>query len=183
MEGCFIEDEFPLPPFSEVLRIIENREPNFTNPGAHNQRLQLPSDGMIGEEAKGRWTPEEHRLFLEGVMLYGKDWRKMQPLIKTRSLIQIRTHAQKVFKKVNTKKGPSAQQQQIALRNDGRDEQGGIQVHATAIAPMSVTTVPTNSVPPTAPASASAPVSASASSTSASVSNEQPPPNKRTKLN
>lgn len=33
-------------------------------------------------------------------MLYGKDWKKMQALIKTRSLIQIRTHAQKVFKKI-----------------------------------------------------------------------------------
>lgn len=51
-----------------------------------------------------RWTAEEHRLFLEGVMLYGKDWKKMQPLIKTRSLVQIRTHAQKVFKKVGLKK-------------------------------------------------------------------------------
>lgn len=51
-----------------------------------------------------RWTPEEHRLFLEGVMLYGKDWKKMQPLIKTRSLVQIRTHAQKVFKKIGLKR-------------------------------------------------------------------------------
>jgi hypothetical protein len=37
-------------------------------------------------------------------MLYGKDWKSMQPLIKTRSLVQIRTHAQKVFKKVGLKK-------------------------------------------------------------------------------
>lgn len=51
-----------------------------------------------------RWTAEEHRLFLEGVMLYGKDWKKMQPLIKTRSLVQIRTHAQKVFKKIGLKR-------------------------------------------------------------------------------
>lgn len=51
-----------------------------------------------------RWTPEEHRLFLEGIMLYGKDWKKMQPLIKSRSLVQIRTHAQKVFKKIGLKK-------------------------------------------------------------------------------
>jgi len=51
-----------------------------------------------------RWTPEEHRLFLQGIMLYGKDWKSMQPLIKTRTLVQIRTHAQKVFKKVGLKK-------------------------------------------------------------------------------
>ncbi len=40
-------------------------------------------------------------------MLYGKDWKKMQGLIKSRTLVQIRTHAQKVFKKVGfTKKRP-----------------------------------------------------------------------------
>lgn len=40
-------------------------------------------------------------------MLYGKDWKKMQPLIKTRTLVQIRTHAQKVFKKIGLKRlGP-----------------------------------------------------------------------------
>ena len=43
-----------------------------------------------------RWTADEHRLFLEGIMLYGKDWKKMQAIIKTRTLVQIRTHAQKV---------------------------------------------------------------------------------------
>ena len=37
-------------------------------------------------------------------MLYGKDWKQMQPLIKTRTLVQIRTHAQKVFKKAGLKK-------------------------------------------------------------------------------
>ena len=47
----------------------------------------------------GRWTDEEHQLFLQGVRTYGRDWKAMVPLIKTRSIIQIRTHAQKVFKK------------------------------------------------------------------------------------
>ena len=37
-------------------------------------------------------------------MLYGKDWKSMQPLIKTRTNLQIRTHAQKMFKKVGLKK-------------------------------------------------------------------------------
>ena len=46
-----------------------------------------------------RWTPEEHQLFLKGVMLYGREWKKMVPLIKTRTVVQIRTHAQTVFKK------------------------------------------------------------------------------------
>ena len=37
-------------------------------------------------------------------MLYGNDWKAMQHLIKTRTLVQIRTHAQKVFKKVGQKR-------------------------------------------------------------------------------
>ena len=27
------------------------------------------------ESLRGRWTDEEHRLFLEGVLLFKKDWR------------------------------------------------------------------------------------------------------------
>ena len=27
------------------------------------------------EALRGRWTDEEHRLFLEGVLLFKKDWR------------------------------------------------------------------------------------------------------------
>ena len=34
-------------------------------------------------------------------MLYGKDWKNMQPIIKTRTLVQIRTHAQKVLNSYN----------------------------------------------------------------------------------
>jgi uncharacterized membrane protein len=49
-------------------------------------------------------------------MLYGKDWKKMQPLIKSRSLVQIRTHAQKVFKKIGLKK---------ALLGSARRTKGG----------------------------------------------------------
>ena len=56
------------------------------------------------EETSGRWTPEEHRLFLEGILRFGRDWKKIQQLIRTRTLVQIRTHAQKVFKKVAERK-------------------------------------------------------------------------------
>lgn len=72
-----------------------------------------------------RWTPEEHRLFLEGIMLYGKDWKKMQPLIKSRSLVQIRTHAQKVFKKIGLKKAflmggnKKAKTNAVSINRDG----------------------------------------------------------------
>ena len=41
-------------------------------------------------ENVGRWTAEEHRLFLQGLEQHGKGWKKIASLIKTRSVVQIR---------------------------------------------------------------------------------------------
>ncbi len=48
----------------------------------------------------GRWTNDEHVLFLQGLQLHGKEWKKIDKVIKTRSLAQIRSHAQKYFQKL-----------------------------------------------------------------------------------
>jgi SHAQKYF class myb-like DNA-binding protein len=47
----------------------------------------------------GRWKEEEKNQFILGIALYGNNWRKVNSLIKTRSTIQVRSHAQKFFKK------------------------------------------------------------------------------------
>ena len=46
-------------------------------------------------EKTGRWTPKEHRAFLEGVKLYGRNWSKVAELVETRTAVQVRSHAQK----------------------------------------------------------------------------------------
>lgn len=46
---------------------------------------------------KGRWTAEEHRLFLQGMEQHGKGWKKIATLLKSRTVVQIRSHAQKYF--------------------------------------------------------------------------------------
>ncbi|KAJ0394661.1 hypothetical protein P43SY_007946 [Pythium insidiosum] len=43
--------------------------------------------------------PEEHAAFLEGIRLYGKDWRRVAQVVSTRSAVQTRTHAQKYLLK------------------------------------------------------------------------------------
>jgi SHAQKYF class myb-like DNA-binding protein len=55
--------------------------------------------GSLGENT-GRWTSEEHNLFLQGLELHGKGWKKIAGLIKSRTVVQIRTHAQKYFQKL-----------------------------------------------------------------------------------
>lgn len=46
---------------------------------------------------RGRWTNDEESLFEEGLHFYGRDWKKVQRYIKTRTLLQVRSHAQKYF--------------------------------------------------------------------------------------
>ncbi|CAI2371302.1 unnamed protein product [Moneuplotes crassus] len=46
----------------------------------------------------GRWTEKEHYLFLLAVKKHGKDWKKIEGFVKTRSSTQSRSHAQKVLK-------------------------------------------------------------------------------------
>ncbi len=45
----------------------------------------------------GRWTRAEHEKFMDALDKYGRDWVKIEKKMKTRSLLQIRSHAQKVF--------------------------------------------------------------------------------------
>ena len=52
----------------------------------------------------GRWTKDEHEKFLDGIRIYGKEWKKIASMIDTRTVVQIRTHAQKYFQKLAKKR-------------------------------------------------------------------------------
>ena len=52
----------------------------------------------------GRWTKDEKDKFLEGIALFDTNWKKFTTLIKTRTLIQIRSHAQKFLIKLKNYK-------------------------------------------------------------------------------
>lgn len=60
-----------------------------------------------GNESTGRWTRQEHELFLEALKKYGKEWKKVASMVKTRTVVQTRTHAQKYFQKVTKSIGGS----------------------------------------------------------------------------
>jgi len=52
----------------------------------------------------GRWTKDEHFRFLVALKLHGKEWRKVQEHVRTRTSTQARSHAQKFFQKLEKRK-------------------------------------------------------------------------------
>ena len=60
------------------------------------------NEQSINDENKyrrGRWTEEEHKNFLKGIIKYGNDWKMVEKIVKTRTSSQSRSHAQKYFLK------------------------------------------------------------------------------------
>jgi SHAQKYF class myb-like DNA-binding protein len=64
---------------------------------ALRRRQDQPSATTKPNYSRGRWTTEEHERFLHGLALYGKNWRPIASYVQTRTIVQVRTHAQKYF--------------------------------------------------------------------------------------
>ena len=39
------------------------------------------------------WTPDEHNLFLQGYLIYGKSWFEIAELVRTRNAYQVAVYA------------------------------------------------------------------------------------------
>ena len=82
----------------------ENNE-NIINNLNNNNNILINSINNYNDDNKnqyhnGRWTEEEHQKFIDGILEYGNEWKKVQQIIKTRSSTQARSHAQKFFLRV-----------------------------------------------------------------------------------
>ncbi|CAL4918740.1 unnamed protein product [Urochloa decumbens] len=55
-----------------------------------------------------RWASDEHDRFLHALVLFGRDWKRIEAFVATKTSTQIRSHAQKHFLKAQKKLGIAA---------------------------------------------------------------------------
>eukprot|EP00470_Lotharella_oceanica_P006456 CAMPEP_0170177894 /NCGR_PEP_ID=MMETSP0040_2-20121228/11306_1 /TAXON_ID=641309 /ORGANISM="Lotharella oceanica, Strain CCMP622" /LENGTH=275 /DNA_ID=CAMNT_0010420753 /DNA_START=166 /DNA_END=993 /DNA_ORIENTATION=+ len=67
---------------------------------ASDSKANRPRKKYTIRNPRQQWTPEEHKRFVDAIRLYKRDWAKVRAHVGTRTVIQIRSHAQKYFLKL-----------------------------------------------------------------------------------
>jgi SHAQKYF class myb-like DNA-binding protein len=89
---------------------MSNKKPSFSSVSGLADSIPVTPTESISpnttnnSEKVGRWSDQEHEVFLEGLTKYGKQWKTIATLIGTRTVVQVRTHAQKYFQKMEKSK-------------------------------------------------------------------------------
>ena len=130
---------FPSPPrdstyniMSDIVSAVKVTSAAAPPPRSKSKKKKGGAGGNGQGENTGRWTAEEHRLFLQGLEQHGKGWKKIASLIKSRTVVQIRTHAQKYFQKL-AKARQNGEEGEVTM--EGR---GGLSTTASITAPPPV---------------------------------------------
>ena len=99
----------PLPP-PRLLIPDQSKRRSASVPGAvtptssdlprASRSISKPVVSQKDQENTGRWSEEEHQVFLDGLEQHGKQWKLIAAMIGTRTVVQVRTHAQKYFQKM-----------------------------------------------------------------------------------
>lgn len=71
-----------------------------SHPDSKHSAMRKKSRSGGATTKLGRWDKNEHSLFVKGLGIYGRQWKLLAEMIKTRTPVQIRSHAQKYFNKL-----------------------------------------------------------------------------------
>jgi SHAQKYF class myb-like DNA-binding protein len=77
------------------------------------------------ERFNGRWTKEEHHRFVEAIKFHGKNWKKVEESVGSRTGAQIRSHAQKYFLKIE-KEVKTSQKTKVTKKSSKKASEGSI---------------------------------------------------------
>ena len=104
-DRLFIKEPlFPNKQKKKPLFISKKGEQKISNLNKDNKFLQKKHDSeensIFKKNLNGRWSLEEQMLFVDAVLEFGGDWKKIQEKFSTRTITQIRSHAQKFLMKL-----------------------------------------------------------------------------------
>ena len=102
-------------PISQIqnnnLNITFSEEDNFFSLSNNNTSIKQNNQDNP-KFSIGRWHLGEHKRFLEAIIKFGNDWKKVEKYIGTRTSSQARSHAQKFFIKLKE------EQKKLKISND-----------------------------------------------------------------
>lgn len=84
-----------------LRKIIRKNWPNQTSSSNANNNNNLFFTKKMPFNS-GRWKEDEHKRFIEAILLYGNEWKNIQKHIHSRSSTQSRSHSQKFFLKIKS---------------------------------------------------------------------------------
>jgi hypothetical protein len=94
---------------NDINALLPKYKEKNQNPETDSDKTITENDSEIEKENKiikkfnkesrkksnGRWNLIENKIFLEGFFKYRNNWKKLNEVIRTRNIIQLRSHAQK----------------------------------------------------------------------------------------
>jgi SHAQKYF class myb-like DNA-binding protein len=75
----------------------------------------MNADEGSSSSKQGRWTKEEQNLFNLAFQWHGRDWKKLAEIIQSRTIIQIRSHAQKYCKKIEKRQNGEGEPHKVYI--------------------------------------------------------------------
>lgn len=85
------------PPENSPTTATNTTSSSPTDDSCNSKKIRKPYTITKSRES---WTEPEHDKFLEALQLFDRDWKKIEAFIGSKTVIQIRSHAQKYFLKV-----------------------------------------------------------------------------------